>query len=66
MTNPPKTPPLWIYSAMRSPYKPPSKIKISLFDVHLQIIANFAFETTYKRHKRHKHTNKRAKKSDDD
>lgn len=48
MTNPPKTPPLWIYSAVRAPYKPPTKIKISLFAIYSQKIANFTFETTYK------------------
>lgn len=63
MTNPPKFPPLWIYSAVRAPYKPPPEIKISPFHICLQIIANFAFETTYKRHK---NTNQRTKKSDDD
>lgn len=63
MTNPPKTPPLWVNGAMRAPDKPPAKIKISLFGICLQKIANFAFETTYKRHK---NTNQRTKKSDDD
>lgn len=63
MTNPPKTPPLWIYSAVRAPYKPPTKIKKSLFGICLQKIANLTFKATQKRRK---NTNQRTKKSDDD
>lgn len=32
MTNPPKTPPLWIYSAVRAPDKPPSKKEKAAFE----------------------------------
>lgn len=63
MANPPKTLPFWIYGAVRAPYEPPAKIKISLFGICLQKIANLTFKATQKRHK---NTNQRAKKSDDD